>query len=84
MILAAMMTDTEIRVRGITALSSSLGSVEAERFIALILREPFDYTRWQSTLFEGQSVDFLSDAASRHRTNQAEQADAGNRRSAGA
>ena len=66
------MTDTEIRVKGITALSASLGSVEAERFIALILREPFDYTRWQRTLFEDQSVDAISAAAVRHRSQQAE------------
>jgi hypothetical protein len=37
-----MRTDTEIRVEGVRALTSALGSVEAERFITLILREPFD------------------------------------------
>lgn len=63
------MTDTEIRVKGFAALSSTLGSVEAERFIALILREPFDYTRWQRNLFEGLSVEDISSAAN-HRRNQ--------------
>ena len=58
-----IMTDTEIRVKGIAALSSSLGSVEAERFIALILREPFDYTRWQRNLFKDKSIAELSNAA---------------------
>jgi hypothetical protein len=62
-----MMTDTEIRVKGVAALSSTLGAVEAERFIALILREPFDYTRWQRNLFEGLSVAELSSAATRRR-----------------
>lgn len=66
-----MMTDAEIRVEGIKALSASLGAVEAERFIALILREPFDYTQWQRTLFEGQSVSDLHEAASRQRSVQA-------------
>ena len=69
MISQKMMTDTEIRVKGIAALSSTLGSVEAERFIALILREPFDYTRWQRDLFEGLSVADISSAAN-HRRNQ--------------
>ena len=68
MISAMMMTDTEIRVKGVAALSSSLGTVEAERFIALILREPFDYTRWQQNLFEDLSVKELISAAT-HRRN---------------
>lgn len=68
-----MMTDTEIRVKGMTALSTSLGSVEAERFISLVLREPFDYTRWQSTLFQDQSLEALSESATKHRNQQAEQ-----------
>ena len=68
-----LMTDTEIRVKGIAALSATLGSVEAERFIALILREPFDYTRWQQTLFEDRSVAAISSAATRRRDQRAEQ-----------
>ena len=28
-------------------LINNLGMVEAERFIMLIQREPFDYTKWQ-------------------------------------
>jgi len=39
---------------------SGLGKVGAERFIALIQREPFDYTNWQRTLWEGQSVEEIS------------------------
>lgn len=62
-----MMTDSEIRVNGIKVLAESLGAVEGERFIALLSREPFDYTRWQRTLFEGQSVEALNDAAVAHR-----------------
>ena len=42
-----MKTDTEIRSDGVKALTDSLGEVEAERFVSLLLREPFDYTRWQ-------------------------------------
>ena len=65
-----MMTDTEIRVKGLATLSATLGSVEAERFIALIQREPFDYTRWQEVLFEDRSVADLSAAATRLRNQQ--------------
>ena len=46
-----MTTDTEIRVLGLKALTDALGEVEAERFIALVLREPFDYTAWQRRLW---------------------------------
>ena len=55
-----MITDTEVKMKGIKALTESLGSVDAERFITLIQREPFDYTKWQRTLWEGQSVADIS------------------------
>ncbi len=55
-----MITDIEVKIKGVQALTESLGSVDAERFIALIQREPFDYTKWQRTLWEGQSVEELS------------------------
>jgi hypothetical protein len=42
-----MMTDTEIRQRGVQLLAKHLGDVEMERFIALIQREPFDYSHWR-------------------------------------
>ena len=58
-----MKTDTEIRVDGLRALTDSLGVVEAERFVSLILREPFDYTRWQKDLFEEKSVEEISRSA---------------------
>ena len=40
-------TDTLIRNEGMEALVSKLGYVDAERFIMLINREPFDYTAWR-------------------------------------
>lgn len=55
-----MITDTEIKVKGFKALMDSLGNVDAERFISLIQRESFDYTKWQRTLWEGQSVEEIS------------------------
>lgn len=34
---------------GMRCLIETLGPVEAERFIATILRESFDYTQWRKT-----------------------------------
>ena len=58
-----MRTDTEIRVHGLRALVDALGIVEAEKFISLILREPFDYTKWQQDLWPDKSVVEISKAA---------------------
>jgi hypothetical protein len=54
-----MITDTEIRSLGPRALAEALGDVEAERFIALIQREPFDYTEWRQSLSEDASLEAL-------------------------
>ena len=58
-----MTTDTEIRVLGLKALTDALGDVDAERFITLVLREPFDYTAWQKDLWQDRSVRDISKAA---------------------
>jgi len=58
-----MSSDTEVRLSGLRALVDALGTVEAERFITLILREPFDYTSWQRQLWADRSVDEISRAA---------------------
>ena len=52
-----MRSDTVIRHDGMQALRERLGLVEAERFIALVRREPFDYTEWQQTLWQDKTVD---------------------------
>ena len=62
-----MITDAEIKIKGLEALINTLGEVEAERFISLIMREPFDYTKWQRTLLADKSVAELSAAAMQHR-----------------
>ncbi|TAL38926.1 MAG: hypothetical protein EPN93_03355 [Spirochaetes bacterium] len=62
-----MITDAEIKQNGIKALIESLGLVEAERFIALLRREPFDYTRWRKNLWEGKSVREISKKAMKFR-----------------
>jgi hypothetical protein len=62
-----MKTDTEIRTDGLRALTEALGPVEAERFVALMLREPFDYTKWQRDLWPGKTVEELSAEAMKRR-----------------
>jgi len=61
------MTDTELRATGVRVLVDSLGTVEAERFISLVLREPFDYTKWHRQLWSDRSVRELSAEAMRAR-----------------
>lgn len=51
-----MKTDTLIKSEGMKVLAENLGTVEAERFITLILRESFDYTKWQRNLYGNTSV----------------------------
>ena len=73
------MNDTLIRIEGMEALMEKLGHVEAERFIMLIKREPFDYTKWrEKNLFKGQSIEtiFAEAAARRARMEKAEKAKA--------
>ncbi len=55
-----MITDTEIKSKGIQVLAQHLGDVEAERFIALIQREPFDYTKWRHDIDEELSIEEIS------------------------
>lgn len=52
-----MITDTEIKAKGFQLLVKHLVVVEAERFIALIQREPFDYTKWRQGIDEKQSLE---------------------------
>ena len=62
----AYKTDTVIRQEGMTALLEKLGMVDAERFISLIIREPFDYTKWRADLFDGMSVERLAQKANEY------------------
>ncbi len=68
-----MITDTEIKTKGFQILAQNLGNVEAERFIALIQREPFDYTKWRQNLDEGLSIEEISRKAMALRNKNTEQ-----------
>jgi hypothetical protein len=43
----SIMTDTLLKSKAMDILVKNLGVLETERFIALILKEPFDYTEWR-------------------------------------
>jgi hypothetical protein len=58
--MTAIKVDAEIKVSGFEILSRYLGLVEAERFIALIQREKFDYTQWRQNLFAELSGEEIS------------------------
>lgn len=55
-----MKTIEEIKLKGYEALVKKLGVLDAEKFIAYIIREPFDYTEWQRDLFKGKSAKEIS------------------------
>ncbi len=58
-----MKTDNEIIQAGFDSIFSALGMVEAERFIMLIKRDQFDYTKWQRELWTQETIDSLSTKA---------------------
>ena len=62
-----MKTDAEIRSQGMQALIDALGRIEAEKFITLLLRAPFDYTEWQKTLWPDMSIEQISHDAMKYR-----------------
>jgi len=58
------MTDTLLKTKAMHVLVENLGVVEAERFIALVLKEPFDYTEWRrNNLSDNIMVDNLNQQA---------------------
>jgi len=58
-----MRNSTILKDTGMRILAEQLGLVEAERFIVLMRREPFDYTEWRQGLFNETPLNtFLEDA----------------------
>ena len=42
----------ELLNRGMECLVDNLGPIEAETFISIVIREKFDYTKWQREYFD--------------------------------
>jgi hypothetical protein len=60
-----MKTEAEIRMKGMQALISALGLVEAERFLVAVSRDKFDYTEWRRTGLPDISIEEISTAANK-------------------
>ena len=58
-----IMDDTEIRVSGIEALNKALGPAAALRFLTLMHHEPTDYVEVSRRLYEGQTIEEISNRA---------------------
>ena len=64
-----MITDEQLKIEGLKILTEALGDVQAEKFVALMIRSPFDYTKWQKKLWAEKSVEEISDAAMKLRNS---------------
>ena len=62
-----MVNEVVLQQSAMKCLIDNFGIVDAERFISLIIREPFDYTRWQENLYEGMTIEELSEKAMKYR-----------------
>ena len=57
------MCDEALGARCLDILVNEVGPVDAERFIAYIQREHFDYTEWQKDLFAGMTIEEIAKQA---------------------
>ncbi len=61
-----MKTEAEIRQVGLRALIEALGVVDAERFIAAVNRDRFDYTEWRKNGLPDGDIETLSAQAAQY------------------
>ena len=62
-------TDSELLTVGMRHLTECLGIIDAERFIATIIREKSDYTKWQREFFDRKSPEEIWQEAVEHERN---------------
>lgn len=60
-----MKTEAEIRMKGMQALISALGLIEAERFLVAVSRDKFNYTEWRRTGLPEMTIEEISAAANK-------------------
>ena len=58
-----MISNMEIMNQGMSCLLENLGTVGTEQFISVIMREKFDYTKWQQQRFDNVSSNEFQEAA---------------------
>jgi len=64
-----MNTTATIMNNGINCLVERLGVIETEIFISQLMREPFDYTKWQREHYAAMSVSELNRKAVEYAIN---------------
>ena len=64
-----MKADTLVRTEGMNTLIKNLGLIDAERFVMLIQKDTFDYTKWQENLFEDMTIEEIYNNAAELRKN---------------
>ena len=64
------MFDIAIQIKGMQVVIEVLRGVQTEKFITLIMREPFNYTEWQRDLWNDKSVAEISAMVMQHRVKQ--------------
>ena len=60
-----MRTDSVLCCEAMATLIRTLGAVDAERFIAMVKRDTFDYTEWRRGLWNDMTIDEVFDDAAR-------------------
>lgn len=58
-----MLKDDELKIKAFEILRRELGDVETEKFISLLIKNPFDYTEWRKELFADKSIKDVSNEA---------------------
>jgi hypothetical protein len=56
-----------VKDEGMRILTEQLGLVDAERFITLLRREPFNYTEWRRDLYKDVPLDEFLEKADEYR-----------------
>jgi len=65
-----VLSTVEILNNGMQCLTEKLGIVEAERFISVVIREQFDYTKWQRDFYDSMKPgEFHSNAVEYAKTH---------------
>lgn len=61
-----LLSDIEIKRKGLNALFHELGEANAIRFMAQLIYEQRDYLQFQDTIFHNMSVDEIYEQAQRY------------------
>lgn len=54
------LSTVELMNKGMECLTEQMGIINAEQFISIILREKFDYTKWQRQHFDAKTPEEIS------------------------